>query len=157
MMNKEDLLAVEEDFLRGLISAAEDQKTEVVQIEIIRGGKKYFEFGIHPLTEADYLKARDDATKFKKARNMGGVVVPEKTNSSKYRSLLIYRATVLEDRKKLWDNKEAWKTLNVINGPDLIDKVLKAGEKDAVIEKLDELSGYADEDEVIEADEFAKN
>ncbi len=87
---------------------------------------------------------------FKKAKNLGGVKVAEDTGVTRFRSLLIYRATVEEDRKKLWNNKEAWRSMNVVNGPDLIDKVLKAGEKKAIIDKIDEISGYNDEtDEII--------
>lgn len=149
-MNKEELLAVEEDVLRGLLGAYEDQKEDTVTIEIARKGKVYFKFDIHGLTEKQYNDLQDEATKFKKAKNLGGVKVAEETNITRFRSLLIYHATVPEDRKRLWDNKEAWRALNVLNGPDLIDKVLKAGEKKAIIDKIDEISGYTDEtDEII--------
>lgn len=149
-MNKEELLAVEEDVLRGLLGAYEDQKEDTVTIEIARKGKVYFKFDIHGLTEKQYNDLQDQATKFKKAKNLGGVKVAEETNITRFRSLLIYHATVPEDRKRLWDNKEAWRALNVLNGPDLIDKVLKAGEKKAIIDKIDEISGYTDEtDEII--------
>lgn len=151
-LNNEELLAVEEDVLRGLLSAYEDQKEDTVTIEIARKGKVYFKFDIHGLTEKQYNDLQDEATKFKKARNLGGVKVAEETNITRFRSLLIYHATVPEDRKKLWDNKEAWKALNVLNGPDLIDKVLKAGEKKAIIDKIDEISGYSDD-----TDEIVKN
>ena len=33
--------------------------------------------------------------------------------------------------------------INVTNGIDMIDKVLRAGEKDAVLNKIDEISGYS--------------
>ena len=149
-LNKEELLAVEEDVLRGLLDAYEDQKEDTVTIEVARKGKVFFKFDIHGLTEKQYNDLQDKATKFKKARNLGGVKVAEETNITKFRSLLIYHATVAEDRKRLWDNKEAWNALNVLNGPDLIDKVLKAGEKKAIIDKIDEISGYTDEtDEII--------
>lgn len=149
-LNKEELLTVEEDVLRGLLGAYEDQKEDTVTIEIARKGKVYFKFDIHGLTEKQYNDLQDQATKFKKAKNLGGVKVAEETNITRFRSLLIYHATVPEDRKRLWDNKEAWRALNVLNGPDLIDKVLKAGEKKAIIDKIDEISGYTDEtDEII--------
>ena len=52
-----------------------------------------------------------------------------------------------EDRAKLWDNKKAWevmrdKGLQIMNGLDVIEYSLKAGEKDAVIDEIDKLSGY---------------
>ena len=57
-----------------------------------------------------------------------------------------------EDRAKIWDNKNAWKALNVLNGIDLIDRTLLAGEKDAVLELIDKISGYS-----VTAEETAKN
>lgn len=74
--------------------------------------------------------------------------MPEDTNAVKYRDALIYQATVEEDREKLWDNKKAWevmrnKGLPIMNGLDVIEYSLKAGEKDAVIDEIDKLSGYA--------------
>ena len=44
-----------------------------------------------------------------------------------------------EDRAKIWDNKQAWNKLNVFTGLDLIDAVLKAGEKDAIYDKIEEI------------------
>ena len=66
----------------------------------------------------------------------------ESLEVARYRSQLIYEATVDEDREKIWDNRAAWNKLNVLNGIDLVEVVLKAGEKDAILEKLDEISGY---------------
>lgn len=60
-----------------------------------------------------------------------------------YRNALIYEATVKEDRERLWDNHEAWRRLDVINGVELIGRVLKAGEKDAILEYIDKISGYS--------------
>ena len=73
--------------------------------------------------------------------------MPEDTNAVKYRDALIYQATVEEDRAKFWDNKKAWevmrdKGLQIMNGLDVIEYSLKAGEKDAVIDEIDKLSGY---------------
>jgi len=155
-MNQEELLAVEEDVLRGLLGAFEDNQDDTVTIDIIREvngeKKKYFSFDIRGLSEKQYNDLQDQATKFKNAKNLGGVKVAEETNVTKYRSLLIYHATVPEDRKRLWNNKQAWNQLNVLNGPDLIDKVLKAGEKSAIIDKIDELSGYG-----VESSDLIKN
>lgn len=136
---------MEGDVLRGLLSMYEDIQEDVTEIEIVRNGQKYISFNIRGLSEKRYNDLQDMATKFKNAKNLGGVKVAEETNVTKFRSLLIYHATVEEDRKKIWNNKEAWKALNVLNGPDLIDKVLKAGEKSAVIDKIDEISGYGTE------------
>ena len=52
-----------------------------------------------------------------------------------------------EDREKLWDNKQVWEALRkrgfqIMNGLDVIEYSLKAGEKDRVLEVIDEISGY---------------
>lgn len=76
----------------------------------------------------------------------------------KYRSALIYEATVQSDRENLWDNKKIWDALNqkgfqIMNGLDVIEYTLKSGEKDRIIEAIDKLSGY-DSDNL---EEVAKN
>lgn len=154
--DREFYLENEQDILRGLLEAAEDRKKETVTIEIARNGKVYFRFRIRPLTEREYNKCRDEATKYVRNKQLGGIKMPEDTDISRYRSYLIYQATVEEDRKKLWDNKAAWEQLNVLNGPDLIEVVLKAGEKDAIVQKIDEISGYKYFEDG-ELEEIAKN
>lgn len=148
----EVLLASEEDILRGLIDAASDVEQETLKIEIARKGKVLFSFHVRGLLETEYNDCKEKATTYKKNRQLGGIKMPDETDTAKYRSLLIYTATVGEDRQRIWGNKEAWKQLNVLNGPALIDKVLRAGEKDAIIAKIDELSGYGED-----LEEVAKN
>lgn len=144
------LLANEADLLRGLLEAAADLEEKTELVTIARKGKVYFGFRVHGLTEEQYQECRRKATKFQK-KNALGVKLPEETDHTRYRSLVIHEATVEEDRAKLWDNKEAWRQKNVLNGPTLIDKVLLAGEKEAVLIKIDELSGYVDDEEEGEA------
>ena len=67
----------------------------------------------------------------------------------KYRAALIYKATINEDKEKLWDNKKIWEALRdkgmpIVSPLDVIDYSLKAGEKDEVIDCIDKLSGYND-------------
>lgn len=143
---------MEGDVLRGLLGLYEDNQEDTTTIEIARKGKVYITFDIRGLSEKQYNDLQDMATKFKNAKNLGGVKVAEETNVTKFRSLLIYHATVEEDRKRIWNDREAWKALNVLNGPDLIDKILKAGEKSAIIDKIDELSGYG-----MESSDLIKN
>lgn len=146
---REELLAMEDDLLRGLLMAAKERETETVTIEIVRKGKVYFHFRIRGLTEQEYNKCREQATKYTINKRLGGLKVPQETNAAEFRSLLIYQATVEEDRRKLWDNKQAWERLGVLSGPELIDKVLLAGEKEAVVNKIDQLSGYEEEFEEV--------
>lgn len=133
----------EDDILGGLLAAAafETDEEDITPIEIIRGGAVVLTFRIHPLGEEKYLECKKQNTNYKRNRQIG-TKVAESVNASRYRAQLIYEATVDEDREKIWDNREAWKKLNVLNGIDLIEVVLKAGEKDAILEALDRISGY---------------
>lgn len=149
---RDEYLAMEQDILKGLLAAAEEQKTEIVTIEIARKGKVYFRFRIRGLTEKEYNECREKATKYVTNRRLGGLRLPQDTDAAMFRSYLIYKATIEEDREKIWDNKEAWERLGVLSGPELIDKVLMAGEKAMVIDKIDQLSGYEEE-----LEEVAKN
>ncbi len=146
----------EEDFIQGLIEAAEFVSEETQCIEIIREGKLYFAFCIRPLSSEEYEKCRKKHTKYVRNKQLG-MKMPEDTNRVKYQSAIIYQATVDEDREKLWDNRKVWKALNakedrIINGLDVIECTLKAGEKDKILEAIDKLSGYDDN-----LEEVAKN
>ena len=148
--------ANEDDFIHGLLSAAEYTTDETQRIEIVRGGKLYFAFNIRPLSAEEYDKCRQKNTKYVRNKQFG-IKMAENTNRVKYQSQIIYTATVDEDRKKLWDNRNIWDALNakkdrVINGLDVIEITLKAGEKDRILEAIDKLSGYDDE-----LEEIAKN
>lgn len=151
--NKGQLRAHESDILKGLLAAAnyETEEQNIQPIDIARNGKVLFSFRIRPLSEEEYQTCKEKNTKYVRNKQLG-IRFPEDTNSVRYRSSLIYQATIEEDREKTWNNKEAWKALNVLTGIDLIDKVLLAGEKDAVLEKLDEISGYS-----ATTEEVAKN
>lgn len=136
----------EEDFIQGLIAAAGYSTEERQTIEIVREGKLFFRFDIRPLSEDEYDRCKKKHTKYVRNKSLG-MRFPEETNSVKYRDALIYQATVEEDRTKLWDNKKVWealrdKELPIMNGLDVIEYALKAGEKDKILECIDALSGY---------------
>ncbi len=143
----------EDDILGGLIAAAsfKTDEDECAKIEICRGKNVVLSFRIRPMSEEEYLQARKDNTVYKRNKAVG-TRVTDHVNTARYRAQLIYDATVEEDREKIWDNRKAWEKLSVVNGIDLIDVVLKSGEKDAVIDKLDEISGYQ-----VSLEETAKN
>ncbi len=150
---QEQILMSESELLRGLIEAGTEKDSENAyeRIQIKRGGKLKFEFRIRPISEEESLACHDHATKFaprKRGQPKRGI----ETNMSKFRSWLIYTATVDEDRAKLWDNKQAQQAFNVLLGVELIDCVLLSGEKDRIIDRINEISGYGDE-----VDETAKN
>ncbi len=138
--------ANEEDFIQGLIDAAGFASEERQRIEIIRDGKLYFAFSIRPLGSEEYDKCRKKYTKYVRNKQLG-MKMPEDTDRIKYQSALIYQATIAEDREKLWDNRKVWSALNakdfqIMNGLDVIEYTLKAGEKDKILEAIDKLSGY---------------
>jgi hypothetical protein len=151
--NKGQLRTYENDILKGLLVAAnyKNEKENIHPVEIVRNGVVLFTFHIRPLGEEEYQKCKEKNTKYVRNKQLG-IKFPEDTNSVRYRSALIYQATIKEDRAKVWDNKEAWKELNVLTGIDLIEKTLLAGEKDAVLEAIDKISGYTETTE-----EVAKN
>lgn len=148
--NEEDTRALiranEEDFIHGLIEAAEFTSKETKRIEIIRDGRLYFAFSIRPLSAQEYEKCKKKHTRYVRNKQLG-MKLPEDTDRIKYQSAIIYEATVDEDREKLWDNRNIWNALNakkdrIMNGLDVIDYTLKAGEKDRILEEIDKLSGY---------------
>lgn len=143
---KNQLRIHEEDFIQGLIDAADYTSDETQPIEIARGGKVYFTFSIRPLSEEEYDRCKKKWTKYVRNKQFG-MKLPEETNSIKYRAALIHTATVEADREKLWDNKKVWealrnKGLQIMSGLDVIEYCLKAGEKDKVLDCIDALSGY---------------
>lgn len=138
--------ANEEDFIQGLIDAAEFASEETQRIEIIREGRLYFAFNIRPLNSQEYEKGKKKHTKYVRNKQLG-MKLPEDTDRIKYQSAIIYEATVDEDKEKLWDNRKVWDALNakkdrIMNGLDVIEYSLKAGEKDKILEAIDRISGY---------------
>ena len=136
--------ANEDDLLNGLLAAAnyKDDENETVEIVIARGGRDLFSFRIHPLSEDDFNRCRKRCTKYVKSKSQAGIRVPEEVDTVKYRCMLIYEATVPEDRAKIWDNKKLWKAKDLATGTEAVDALLMAGEKNAICEKLDAISGY---------------
>ena len=135
------LRTYEGDILGGLLAAA-SFRDEAKTVEIARNGIVLFKFRIRPLSEGEYNRCKEKYTTYKRNKQFG-VRIPDKTDTISYRSALIYEATVEEDREKLWDNREAWRKLDVLSGVELVGRVLMAGEKDAVLDLIDKISGYS--------------
>lgn len=142
---REEILMDEDALLRGLIEAGteKDDASTYRQIQIKRAGVLKFVFRVRPVSEEESIFCHNQATKFA-PRKRGQPKREIETNLSQFRSWLIYTATVDEDRAKLWDNKKAQQTFNVLQGVDLIDAVLLSGEKDRVIDVINDISGYDD-------------
>lgn len=140
---KETIRKYEDDILGGLLAAAgyKTDEEETVPIEIKRNGAVVLKFRIRPMGEDEYLQCKKQNTIYKRNRQMG-TKIAESVDAARYRAQLIYEATVEEDREKIWDNRKAWDALAVLNGIDLVEVTLKSGEKDMILTKLDEISGY---------------
>jgi len=146
---KQVIRANEEDFIAGLIAAADfaSDEEETQRIEIVRNGKLAFAFSIRTsrLQRSTTSAVRNLQSMF--VISSLGIKMPEDTDRIKYQSAIIHKATIAEDREKLWDNKKVWQALEskgfqIMSGLDVIEYTLKAGEKDRIIDAIDTLSGY---------------
>lgn len=155
--NKAQVRLHEEDFIAGLLEAADFAAHETQEIEVAREGKVFFKFNIRPLTADEINTCRNRASKFVRNKQLG-LKMLEDTDSVKYRSMLIYTATTAADKEKLWDNKKVWDGLEkkgkiVVTGYEVVGHCLKAGEMAKIIDIIDELSGF----ESSNLEEVAKN
>ena len=147
-ITKEELIADarehETSLLDGLLAAAGFKTAEdcIKKVVISRGGKDLFSFHIHPLSEEDYNACRKKFTKYVKSKVQGGIRVPEEVNAVDYRAALIYAATIPEDQENVWNNKVLWKNLDLATGYEAVNALLMAGEKEAVLSLIDQISGY---------------
>ncbi len=146
---REELLTAEDAMLRDIGGVLEAMETIIKYetFEVVRDGKKLFSFRVRGLDDEELEKCRDQATKVVKERKLGNLAVPRDFNAAKFNSLMIYTATHPDDRKLLWDNKTLWERAGALAGWQVIDKVLRRGEKEAVIELIERLSGYDGEEE----------
>ena len=146
-MTEPELEEYEGDIVNALLEAS-DYRTdndEYRKVTIVRKDKKLFSFTVRPLNDDEWSKCRRQNLKNRGKRN-------EELNNSRYSSQVIYTATLEEDRAKLWDNKGVWTKLNVASGVDVINSVLKVGEKVKILEVIQDISGYSDD-----LDAFIKN
>ena len=140
---QDDVLANEDAILAGLLDLGKsrDEESSYRKIQIKRNGMVKLEFRIRPLNEDETQTCLKNATKYKPSKPGEPKVVIE-TNRSLFRSYLVYSATVDADRAKVWDNKKAMDALGVMQGVEMVEKILLAGEKDRVLDIVDEISGY---------------
>lgn len=147
---KDMILENEDDYLEGMLAAAEDVADDTQKIDIIRKGHRYFSFSIHALSDEMLKDIRKKYTKYTKNRRQG-IRVPDELDTPKYRASLIYNSTIEADRNKLWDNPAVKKGLEakgicIINALDVIDSVLLPGEKDRIMDIIDEVNGFNNEE-----------
>lgn len=145
----DQILANEDGYMDDLLSLADERSGTVQKITITRPRKDsagnmvnrlVLEFQIGSLDERAIEAIRLEATT--PGRLIDGVRQESRTDAVMYRSLLIYRSTVAEDRKRVWDNEALKAKLGVTMGYMVIDKLLFPGEKAYVMEQIDEISRY---------------
>lgn len=150
----EDMREHEDDYLRGLLDAADDAEEEEKELSITRKGRTFFKFSIHALSDEKLHDIRKKYTIYEKNRRTGSKVASG-LDTPRFRSSIIYNATVGDDGKKIWDDVTVQEGLRrkgkiIINALDVIDAVLLPGEKDLILEKIDELSGYDPDESNVE-------
>ena len=149
---REEMLFNERDILAALLNKDKEKDKDAVtaRIDVRQPGqdKPLFSFRIRPLTEQEYNRCREKHTKYRKNGRFGGIRIPESTDTVLYHSELIYTATIQADREKIWDNKDFWKAANALTGMDMVEKLIPyAGIKQRIVEKIEELSGYNEDDD----------
>lgn len=102
-------------------------------------------FKVRPLSEKEIDQCKERNTRYIKNKRLGGIKLVDNVDTVRYRSELIYIATVPEaDGKKIWDNpllREMYPS--VLDKIEIIDKVIKwAGVKDSIVDKINEISGF---------------
>lgn len=133
------------------VSSADSSRTnDIKKIDIIRNERKYFSFRIHSLSDEMLKDIRKKYTKYTKNRRQG-IRVADELDLPKYRASLIYNSTTEEDQAKLWDNPAVKKGLEakgicIINALDVIDAVLLPGEKDRIMDIIDDVNGFNNEE-----------
>ena len=145
-MSDRDIKEYEGDLMSAILGLASfrHDESEYRRIKIVRNGVAMLQFLIRPLSDEDFTKCRKKNTKTSRGRYG---IEREKLDTGRYHSQVIYEATVPEEKlggEKVWDFNRAvlWERLNVATGVDVIDAVLKAGEKDMVIEQIESISGF---------------
>ena len=158
-MTSDEIADYEGDLVSAILRTSEfkTDESEYRRIKIKRGDKIMLKFLIRPLSEEEWQKCRRKNTKVKSGRYG---IDKEKLDGARYRSQLIYEATVPEPETgsvKIWDYKREviWPKPSVASGVDAIDAILKSGEKDMVVEAIENISGYQNDD--TEAVEDVKN
>ena len=153
---KQSVQDAEYNLVEALLEAA-DYSNDVVNAEIRRKGKLLFTVHVRPLGDKETRKARKKATTM--LANPGGRKLPKiegEFNPELFNSWLIYLATTDEDRKLIWGNKTVMAKYDILQPVEMVDILLKSGEKDNLVELVAKISGMDDSDaETLE--DYAKN
>lgn len=148
---QEALRSAEISILDGMLLAAKERESATQVIEIARDGKARFAFRIRAVTEEENEEALETATRYKRDKRLPSPV-PIGEDRYKYRSLLIVKATVAfcekdgageyRDVESMWNDEGLRKQWNLAATHEVVDKVLLPGEKERVVDRISDLSGF---------------
>lgn len=135
----------EDEALRALLEAGQDLQQSTVPIDVTRrrpgGGEEVlFTFRVRGLSQEELRGCRRAATRRYWDRQTNRQI--DDFDEARYQAEVIYAATADDDRRVLWDNRRAWERYNVVAGWQLIQRVLKPGVQDRVLDVVAELSGF---------------
>ena len=145
----------EEDFIKGLLAAAEFKNDEALRqpITIRRAGKEYFTFTVRPLSNEEFQTARKKATKYMpNPQNRKLPPIEKDFDNAAFHYWLIYFATIDEDREKVWNNAELKKQFCLIQPIDSIELLLMPGERTRIVDLIMDISGLSADEELTTED-----
>lgn len=154
----EEIRKAEPDLLARLKQAGKfrDDPKQWKEVPVIREndeGKPFvlFTFRVRPLSREEAQQVRNDHMPLIKNRQTGlSVRDAANFNQADYECDLIYRATVEEDRKKIWNDRSLWNYYNVLSGPMLVSAILQSGDVYRAIVAINDASGYdMDESKIV--------
>ena len=157
-LTSSEILQSEHEILDGLLALGTERENEAnyEQIRVERHGKVHLIFRVRPISDDEYHRCVKRATYTlpKKSRRDRET---KEVNHSMLNSHVIYTATVDADRMKVWENRTAQEKLGVMQGVELIDKILLMGEKERILEVIERISGFGDESATDDAEDLAGN
>lgn len=150
----------EYDLVASLLAAAnyENDPELVTTIDLCRNGKFLFSFSIHPLGDEEVKRIRKKATTYMpNPANRKLPKIEKDFDDGLFNSLIIYAATVEEDKKKIWGNPAIMQKFDLVEPHESINKLLTVGEKADISSKVVEISGLEDGKEELSEEEYVKN
>lgn len=155
-----DVQETEYDLVKSLLEAAnyENDPDLVTTIDLCRNGKYLFSFGIHPIGDEEVKKLRKKATVYMpNPANRKLPKIEKDFNDGLFNSLIIYAATIDEDKKKIWGNPAIMQKFDLVEPHESIDKLLTVGEKGDISNRIVEISGLEENANTVTEEEFVKN
>lgn len=147
----EAILEAEPTLLDAMLAMSKENESRTEIIEIKRKGEVVLAFRIRALTEKETDECDRKATVYRKDRR-AIAPIPVETIRSVFRSLLVVKSTVsfcernhdgtYRDVSTQWNDAALLDKFGTADPAEVVDKVLLPGEKDAVIERINILSGF---------------